>query len=62
MYRNLEGDRFCAWEVHRTRDPRLQREAVSSGNYSPSFRGVVILLQQYRCENFQSRIYISVSG
>ena len=26
MYRNLEGDRFCAWEVHITGDPRLQGE------------------------------------
>ena len=32
MYRNLEGDRFWAWEGHRTGDPRLQREAMSSGN------------------------------
>jgi hypothetical protein len=28
MYRNLEGNRFYAWEGHRTGAARLQREAV----------------------------------
>jgi hypothetical protein len=62
MYRNYEGDRIYAWEWDRTEDARLQRDAVSSGNQSSSFRGIVDHPPQYLSESGFGGLVVSMQA